>query len=183
MIRLYKANINEIGKADYMNEYNLLDCYTRDRLDRLNEAQKNQTLCGRILLRRAMYELFGVGEYSLSYNENGKPQLDFCHFNISHSGLVVVLAVSKKPIGVDVERIREIKRRECYKLFSNEESRAVNSSANPSLEFLRLWTRYEAAVKCLGLGIINKQALAGESFNYKTEIFGEYIIIVCEKED
>jgi len=53
-------------------------------------------------------------------------------FNLSHSGEIVLVAVTAGPeVGVDVEYAR----------------------GRYTAEFLRAWTRHEAAVKCLGTGL------------------------------
>ena len=56
------------------------------------------------------------------------------HFNLSHSGELMLLAVTDgREVGVDVERAR----------------------ARYTAEFLRAWTMREATVKCLGSGLVS----------------------------
>ncbi len=77
-------------------------------------------------------------------------------FNISYRKGLVAFGVSKKRIGVDVEllpagvRHADIARR----FFSPEECRYVFASdADEERRFLRVWTRKEALIKYLALGI------------------------------
>jgi phosphopantetheine--protein transferase-like protein len=78
-------------------------------------------------------------------------------FNVSHSGEYVLVAARKGRIGVDLEKIREV--REMKKLveryFHPEETAAWLDAAEGRKTdvFFRLWTAREAAMKCLGLGL------------------------------
>src|SRR5690554_253809 len=61
---------------------------------------------------------------------NGKPYIDNednFHFNISHSGDWVVCAVSYRPVGIDVERIKEIDFAIAKRFFSKEEAKDLFS--------------------------------------------------------
>ena len=111
---------------------------------------QKQTKAGRFLLAGMVKERYGKTDYTVTYNENGKPLLDFCFFSISHSSELVACAVGEEPVGIDVEKIKPVKQRKTYPLFSETESRYVNESEDSSLAFLTLWTRKEACVKAIG---------------------------------
>lgn len=180
MIKLYKVFINGITSEEYEGEYENLDVIAAEAVKRKrNESDRKCTLAGRILLRRAVKELFNISDYSVSYGCNGKPELPFCFFNISHSGELAVLAVSDRRVGADTERVRPIKLREKYKLFTEEESESVNKSADPHRRFMQIWTKKEAAVKCIGGGISDIECLSYGDFEFITEKYGDYIITVC----
>jgi 4'-phosphopantetheinyl transferase len=90
--------------------------------------------------------------------EHGKPALldRAIEFNASHSGDLVTLAFAKdSPVGVDVERRREL--HDCLALarryFSAEELGIVSSSADAGDAFFTIWTAKEAIVKASGKGI------------------------------
>lgn len=180
MIKLYKIFINDITAEEYEREYEKLDRPTAGAVKRRgNESDRKRTLAGRILLRRAVKELFGICDYAVSYGNNGKPELPFCFFNISHSGGLAVLAVSDRRVGADTELVRPIRLRERYKLFSKEESEGVNKSADPNRRFMQIWTKKEAAVKCVGGGISDIEGLSYGDFEFFTEEYGDYVITVC----
>ena len=99
-----------------------------------------------------------------SYGPYGKPGLDGVHkssvlrFNMSHSRAVGLVAVTEtKELGVDVEYIRadfaseDIARR----FFSPREVEAFNALATEQrvAAFFRCWTRKEAYIKAVGLGL------------------------------
>ena len=82
------------------------------------------------------------------------------HFNVTHSGEIVLLAVSdEKPVGVDVERRREVAR--VHALVERwltvaerlELERLRQRGLDDSDAFLRVWSLKEARLKALGVGI------------------------------
>ena len=156
----------------------------------LSDRQSKQ---GRLLLSRMIEEQYGKTDYTVTYNENGKPLLDFCFFSISHSGDLVVCAVSDRPVGIDTEKKKPIKKRKTYPLFSKEESEYVNRSQEVSLAFLTLWTRKEAYLKAIGgkLADMAKFSLVDDRLSLKdryngfiiqTEETDRYLISSCEGE-
>ena len=70
-------------------------------------------------------------------------------FNLSHSGDVTLVAVARdSEVGVDVERIRPvIEMREIARRWLGRDDVADEQ------EFFRAWTRHEAMVKALGVGL------------------------------
>ncbi|MEU8591483.1 4'-phosphopantetheinyl transferase superfamily protein [Streptomyces sp. NPDC048664] len=89
---------------------------------------------------------------------HGRPSLDdgSVHFSLSHSGPMVLLALSSTPVGADIERlpdpqtvadvVRMLHPKEIAEL------RALDTAEGP-LAFARVWTRKEAYLKGLGTGL------------------------------
>lgn len=110
--------------------------------------RREHTAAGRALLRRIL------GDVEIEVGANGKPRLrdSALHFNISHSGELVALAIARTAIGLDLERIRMnrdllgIARR----FFSPAELRRVEEDEH---EFFAIWTMKEAVVKAIGSGV------------------------------
>ena len=180
---LVVESISAFSESDFRAEYALLDDTAKKRVDSATENSRRSTLAGRILLRRAVYDLYGKSNYEIYYNDCGKPLMDFCFFSISHSADMVICAVSDKPVGVDIERVREIKRAGHYPLFTSDEASDINSSENPSLRFLELWTQKEAYTKLLGGSVLKEgrldlSSIDGIKFTTKTD--NSYIYTVCE---
>jgi len=117
----------------------------------------------RSLVRTVLSERLGVQprEVSVRRTEAGKPVvLSGLHFNVSHSGDLVVLAVSTdRDLGVDLERRREVPRVDALvqRWLTAEEreelGRRVAEGADVSDAFLRVWSFKEARLKALGVGI------------------------------
>ena len=91
------------------------------------------------------------------YGANGKPAMEGGpEFNLSHSGDLAALAISRDgPVGVDVERRREIEDAVARHHFSPAEYSALSglSGADWLDGFYRCWTRKEAVIKTNGLGL------------------------------
>ena len=118
------------------------------------EADKKRCAAAGLLLWNYIYK--GHPEnFTVSYNENGKPTVqDAPFFNLSHSGNFVMLAISDTPVGCDIEQLHKailtkhvFHPNELAKLSSFPEGDARN------FEFLRLWTAKEAFLKAIGTGI------------------------------
>jgi 4'-phosphopantetheinyl transferase len=90
----------------------------------------------------------------------GKPLAEGVHFNVSHSGDLILVAVSHdRAVGVDVERRREVQRVEALvaRWLTDEERETLGAlraaGENESDAFLRVWSLKEARLKALGVGI------------------------------
>lgn len=95
-----------------------------------------------------------------AYGEQGKPYLENetgLHFNLSHAGDLMLLAVSCQPIGIDVEQPRD--KLEpldiAASMFAPAEYQALASlpKSQQNEAFFRIWTRKEAFIKALGEGL------------------------------
>ncbi len=129
-------------------------------------------IVGGALARHMLWKYFSVPlNAQISYGKFGKPYLsDFplCHFNISHSGQYVVCAVYNAPIGIDIQKVVPYRSDVATKVFGPIELRQIENSSDPSAEFTRLWTRMEARIKALGMGI-GRAPDYDTSFSYKTD--------------
>jgi len=95
-------------------------------------------------------------------DEHGKPRLasepERLAFNLSHSGGLALVAVTRgREVGVDVER--EKPGRDLAALaeraLAPEDAAAVRAAGEEERAplFYDLWTRHEARLKCLGVGL------------------------------
>lgn len=90
------------------------------------------------------------------YNSYGQPQLDKGpYFSISHCKAGIAVAVSDRPVGVDIEAIRQAKSGLIAKTMNAEEQAMIARAADADKMFTQLWTRKEAYLKMIGTGIIN----------------------------
>jgi len=136
----------------------------------------------RAALRQILGEILGESPGWLRFRAGGqgKPELDSTRagarrtegradlrFNVSHSSELALIAVCLgRELGVDVERVRPIGEadRIVASFFSPAEQGEFTAIADDakSLAFLRGWTRKEAILKGLGIG------LAGLAAHYQT---------------
>lgn len=134
------------------------------RAARLLIAEKRQQfMVARFFLRQILsrYLDCSPAEPVFCYGPHGKPELLHkpagCHFNLAHSGIWVVLAVScLGEVGVDLEKIDPSLDYQLLadKYFSASEKNCLQAA--PRLRrrriFYRLWTRKEAVLKLAGCG-------------------------------
>ncbi len=91
------------------------------------------------------------------YGPNNKPYLanyPGIHFNISHCDGAVVCALSKDPLGIDIEKVEDYDDQMARYICNPMEYEWV--TAMPGMEeqrFTEMWTRKESYVKSLGTGI------------------------------
>lgn len=101
----------------------------------------------------------GHGPLSWRFEQGpaGKPTVcapQRCHFNLSHSGEAIALAVATQEVGVDIECWRPLDEGLALarSVFHVRELRWLESQADFSCAFYRLWTLKEALLKASGEG-------------------------------
>ena len=120
-----------------------------------------------LLLREGLRKEYGITDKPIfEYGEHGKPTIvghPEIHFNFSHCREAVVCFISDRPVGVDVESIREYKDSLVRYTMNAQEVEQIEHSERPNVAFIRLWTMKEAKLKLSGTGIIDdiKQVLDG----------------------
>lgn len=103
-----------------------------------------------------LMELQEARRLTYRYGQDGKPYFKDIplYFSISHSGDYVLLAVSGREIGADIQAHRAgAAERIAERYFSPEEIRALHSAQDRDALFFRLWTRKEAYGKLTGRGL------------------------------
>ena len=90
------------------------------------------------------------------YNEHGAPRLEQgpC-FSISHCKHAIAVAISEKPVGIDIEHIRTAKPELVARTMNEQEQNVIWSAPSPDVAFTRLWTQKEAVLKMQGTGILS----------------------------
>lgn len=126
-------------------------------------ATRDRFIIGRGLLRTILADYLGSEPRQIEFtvNQSGKPILrnaSDVHFNVTHSNNLIIIAVTMgSEVGVDVEKIRpfsnELGLAERY--FSPRECRVLRMLPPESrnIAFFHAWTRKEACLKALGVGL------------------------------
>ncbi len=155
---------DRVGEQDHDEAFGLLDADERARAARFRFAgHRARFVARRAFLRRVLAGYLAVTPRTIRYRTTGtgRPELDppsSLNFSTSHSeGLAVVAVAGQHLVGVDIERVRpiwdgiDIARA----LFARREYEHLRATPDEerSVAFLRLWTRKEACVKALGLGL------------------------------
>lgn len=128
------------------------------------DRDRRRDLVTRALVRTVLsrYGAREPQEWRFSADVHGRPRIDNplpgleLQFNLSHAAQMIVLAVSERAVGVDVETIGregDIERLERY--FSPAERAALRSLPAPARRrrFFELWTLKESYLKARGVGL------------------------------
>ena len=122
-------------------------------------ADRDMYIAARARLREILGMETGRAACDLvfDYGPNGKPALPGGPgFNLSHSGGLAALAVCADGApGIDIEQIRPIEDAVARRYFTAEEYRQLGALPDHHWldGFYRCWTRKEAVVKAVGLGL------------------------------
>lgn len=86
-------------------------------------------------------------------DEMGKPYFpgNPFYFNVSHSGEYLALAISKEPVGIDLQKIKPVKVGMYHKTVRPLEGVLIGKDRER--DFIRLWTLKESFVKAEGKGL------------------------------
>ena len=131
------------------------------------DRDRKRFMAARAELRLVLAEYTGgsPGTIQFQYGPYGKPELKCresrLHFNLSHAGDYVVIAVTVgMRVGVDLERM-EVDRKgdldRCARQFCEREQDYIFGGKSSPLgraeRFYRIWTRKEAVLKAVGIGL------------------------------
>lgn len=151
---------------EHINDFDLesalleLSDQRREQALRFKYEQGRRTcVLAYLLLKRALREEYGITENPIfEYGEHGKPFIvghPEIFFNLSHCREAVACAVSNRPIGIDVESVRQFKESLVRYTMNEREVAQIMEAERPDVAFIRLWTMKEARLKLTGEGISN----------------------------
>ena len=145
MTKLYALDLRPFANGLWRKDLDTLPTERKERaLACRKEEDSMRIACAGYLLRHALLEE-GIEHPIFAKDEWGKPYLvdqNNVHFSLSHSGTWAVCALSDAPVGVDIERPRNMDK--IARLFPN---------AQTPDDILRLWTAKEAYLKMQGCGL------------------------------
>ncbi len=152
-----------------------------------HEQGRRTSVLAYLLLKQALREGYGITANPLfEYGEHGKPAIighPEIHFSLSHCRDAVACAVGSRPVGIDVESIREYKEPLARYTMNDDELGQIVAAPRPEVAFIRLWTMKEAALKQIGTGISNdlKTVLTDHAdLKFTTHVRPQYVYTVCE---
>ena len=169
-------NINDYSKNEYDEAFDLMTAEKKSRIAHFRFADdKKRSVFGEMLAKEMISKELDIPIESIIINkdENGKPYAEnmSIHFNISHSGDYVLCAIGDKPVGVDIEQIREIKSRLIDFVCTNEEKNYVlENEAQKQNRFFEIWTAKEAYFKYKGTGITDVKSVNTLDVEFKEHI-------------
>jgi 4'-phosphopantetheinyl transferase len=149
--------------CNYVDYTELIRVVGQERKKRINNARfdydKRIILFSELLLRKVISEHLGIDAYSLDikYSPFGKPcieKYEYLNFSASHTRSAIVFVLADSRIGIDIESIitdRDISFIANY--FTQAEKEQVLENCNSNRKTIEIWTRKEAYLKALGIGL------------------------------
>lgn len=155
------------GRADLAERKSLLSTDEAERAARFRfDDDRRKFIVGRGTLRRLLGRYLDVAPKAIefAYSPHGKPLLGGAlagralHFNLSNSGELAIVGLSSdRPLGVDVERIRQNLDVDglAGRYFSPSECDTLRAlpQGDRYHAFFTFWTKKEAVIKAHGHGL------------------------------
>ncbi len=153
-----------------------------------HERDQRLSIAAYKLLQRALRQEYGIDEAPLFiHDSNGKPLLQDhpdIHFSLSHCHEAVACAISRQPIGIDVETLDHYSPELARQVMNEQELHQILSSADPAIAFTRLWTMKESYYKLTGdTASSNIPLLLDHAGNchFGIIIYPRYILTHCQR--
>lgn len=180
---------SEIPDSAYDTLSLFADRKKQEQLNRMRiKTDKDLSLTGYWLAKLAIEKVFGIVMAAISFEveESGKPYTagyPDVHFNISHSGNAVICAVCDKPVGIDIQLMKERDFDRLAKRAFTEKEQALFFSLPPEKrreQFFKTWTAKESFIKYLGTGVKDLKKDIDETCVVRTTRFStNYMVSVC----
>lgn len=164
MYNIFYYDITKLSDELYLSELENSDLgRKKEILKKSNINDRKRSLAGDILVKKYLSKLYGISKEKIEIKKgkHGKPYvLNLpAHFNVSHSGSYTVVAISDRPIGIDIEIIKDFSAILAKKHFNEDELKYI-SGTGPSRKkqlmqqsFYQIWTAKEAYLKYMGTGL------------------------------
>ena len=182
IIKLFIANI-ELGLS---HRHSLLMSISEKQKEKAlkfkNEKDQIRSMISSSLINSLSNEEILFNEMGKPYYQNGP------FFNVSHSGQFVIMAVSNKEIGVDIEENNNSDMSPLIKIFNEAEVKLIKEHA----DFYYLWCAKESLIKCMGSSI-NKvkevpslplnglKTFKGKDYQCQTFIYEKHIVSITRE--
>ena len=155
------------------------------------DIQKKLSLISDLFVRCIACAELKLNNEDLIFDKNthGKPYLDgFLSFqyNVSHTKNAILVGFSEKPIGVDIEKIKESNMKLAKRFFSENELSHILLGNGRNELFYEIWTKKEAYIKWAGKGMalplntfdVTNSELCGL---FTTTTIDDYMISACSE--
>lgn len=151
--KLYIANVSVFENETLFNEaLSRASISRRQKIKTLRFARDKRLSLGVECLLQLALSNEGITDFEYSYDSNGKPFIKGDLFiNWSHSGQMVICAISNNPVGCDIEIIKPARLNLAKKFFTESERDLLKCDADTM--FCRIWSAKESFIKFTGLGL------------------------------
>ena len=114
------------------------------------EKMKKQTKGTYVLLKRMLSSLsINLDEQEIKANQYGKPYFVSLQlfFNISHSKNLCAVAISDRPVGIDIQYLSKPNKKVASRYFDKKSQLRMKFSPKKENAFTKGWTTYESTLK------------------------------------
>ena len=163
-------------------------------LSKVSESQEEKALkykneIDQIRSLASSYLVNSLSNEPILFNDMGKPFFENGpYFNISHSGKYIVMAVSNKEVGVDIEENVEKNMSSLIRIFNEAEAKMIKEHA----DFYYLWCAKESLIKCIGSSISKVKEIPslplnglktykGNDYQSKTFVYEKHIVSITRE--
>ena len=132
---------DDIAHFDFEAALPLLSEQRREQALKFKHEQGRKTCAAAyLLLCEGLRKEYGITEKPVfEYGEHGKPSIighPDIHFNFSHCREAAVCVISDRPVGVDIESIREYKESLVRYTMNEDEIAQITQSLHPEEAFI-----------------------------------------------
>lgn len=179
MTTVFYTQCHKLNFSQFKKNLSILPMEFQRNIGRYKRWQDSHaSLYGKLLLKEGLARMgFECNLSEMKLTQFGKPY--FANkpfsFNISHSHNYILCAISydeKKNLGVDIEKIKPIEFSDFQNIWARNEQRNIVNAES----FYDHWTRKEAIVKAVGMGMyypLNKIDVS----NLKVRCKGELLFL------
>ena len=156
MVQVYGMSV--VGLPDPKEYPEMMKDFSVERKEKIlryNKVQdRGQGLAAGLLLNHVL-KCHGFCMDEIIYGEHGKPEIKGLFFNLSHSHDYVLCVVNEKPVGCDIEKIGDFKKKLAEHYYTTQEVDYLNGlkDEEKASEFYRIWTMKESYMKMTGEGL------------------------------
>lgn len=165
MIKVYYTKVFPFLEEDtFFSHLNKIEKERRRKLLAISsEKNRLRSLTAGCLLHEVLCRELGLLKeneppFEVAYEKDGKPYLlDYpnVYFNLSHSGDYVCCAVGDMPLGVDIQKITDVKEGVARRFFTDEDNQRLAACGGEERKklFFRMWSIKESYIKLTGRGM------------------------------
>ncbi len=157
MINIYILNY---ALRDALKYVPLLSTYQQTKIKKAhNEDYITQQITSELLLLYVLHneQVPTKAPLNIKTNKHGKPYINdtVYKYSVSHTQNIFALSFSQNETGIDIESITRNIAKQTPRFLSKQEHKAYLSAATPNRYALKVWTRKEALLKYVGVGLVN----------------------------
>ena len=202
MVYLYAIDIRALPdpKENPATLHHISSSRRKKVMKYLQANDRKRCLGAGILLARIL-PLYGDDPEKIVCGPEGKPLAENVHFNLSHSGNLVICAVGEKAVGCDIEKTEREIQGVAKRFFHRNEAEYLQKFQGQERDemFFRLWTWKESYIKMTGEGLrfplqevsfsVQKRQRGGEEIRcsqsgcFLQRQIGEYWISLCARQE